>query len=200
MSSRLARSTIALRISLVALVVTSAAMPFAPNTIGWFGMRAVAGFASAVVFVIAVNSMLDRFAGHAPHLPGWGFGGVGLGIALSGGLVLALPTARWQSEWWMAAVSAAVLTACAWGMPKPAEPQPDAHLPAQLLGLLHHRARPGSSAPPPAVNVTERRSRSKRLTLRSRSSALICWDSDGPAMCNRSAARPKFSSSATARK
>ncbi len=33
-SSRLARSTIALRTSLVALVVTLAAMPFAPNTIG----------------------------------------------------------------------------------------------------------------------------------------------------------------------
>src|ERR1700754_159035 len=115
-SRRLTRSAIALRTSLVVLVATLAAMPFASNTIGWFGLRTVAGFTSAVVFVIAVNSMLDPPADHSPHLPGWGFGGVGLGIALSGVLVLALPTAGWQSAWWMAAVSAAVLSACAWTM------------------------------------------------------------------------------------
>ena len=32
-------------------------------------LRTVAGFASAVVFVIAVNLMLDH---RPPHLPGWG--------------------------------------------------------------------------------------------------------------------------------
>ncbi len=104
----------ALRASLVVLVATLAAMPFASNAFGWLGLRAVAGFTSAVVFVIAVNSMLDHLGDHSPHLPGWGFGGVGVGIALSAVLVLALPTAGWQSAWWIAAVSAAVLSACAW--------------------------------------------------------------------------------------
>jgi predicted MFS family arabinose efflux permease len=115
-SRRLTRSAIALRASLVVLVATLAAMPFATTAFEWLALRAVAGFTSAVVFVIAVNSMLDHFADHSPHLPGWGFGGVGLGIALSGVLVLALPTAGWQSAWWIAAVLAAVLTACAWTM------------------------------------------------------------------------------------
>ena len=63
-------------------------MPLLPNIIGWLLLRTVAGFASALVFVVAVNSMLDHLP---PHLPGWGFGGVGLGIALSGALVLTMP-------------------------------------------------------------------------------------------------------------
>jgi len=58
----------------------------------------------------------------------------------------------------------------------------------------------GSSDVPAWVSATERRSRSNNCTFRSRSSALICWDSDGPAMRSRSAARPKFSSSATVTK
>ena len=113
-SPRLARSSVAWRVSLAVLVVSLAAMPLLPNTIGWLVLRTVAGFASAVVFVIAVNSMMDHLP---PHLPGWGFGGVGLGIALSGALVLAMPaTAGWQGAWWMAAALAAVLGACAWTM------------------------------------------------------------------------------------
>jgi hypothetical protein len=113
-SPRLARSTVAWRVSLVVVVVTLAAMPLLPTTIGWLLLRAVAGFASAVVFVIAVNSMLDHLP---PHLPGWGFGGVGLGIALSGGLVLMMPaTASWQGAWWSASALAAVLGAGAWAM------------------------------------------------------------------------------------
>src|SRR6476620_5642165 len=115
-SNRLARSAMALRVSLVVLVATLAAMPRASNAFGWLGLRAVAGFTSAVVFLIAVNSMLDHLGDHSPHLPGWGFGGVGVGIALSGVLVLALPAAGWRSAWWIAAVSAALLSACAWTM------------------------------------------------------------------------------------
>jgi predicted MFS family arabinose efflux permease len=113
-SPRLARSTVAWRASLVVLVLTLAVMPLLHSTIGWLVLRTIAGFASAVVFVIAVNSMMD----HLPsHLPGWGFGGVGLGIALSGALVLALPAeAGWQGAWWTSAMFAAVLGAGAWAM------------------------------------------------------------------------------------
>jgi predicted MFS family arabinose efflux permease len=133
-SPRLARSTVAWRVSLVVLVVTLAAMPLLPNAIGWVVLRTAAGFASAVVFVIAVNSMLD----HLPsHLPGWGFGGVGLGIALSGALVLTVPVAAgWQGAWWTAAGLAGVLGAGAWAMrgrsgssaiPPPSPPPRRAH-------------------------------------------------------------------------
>jgi predicted MFS family arabinose efflux permease len=113
-SPRLARSSVAWRISLALLVVSLAAMPLTHNIIGWLVLRTMAGFASAVVFVIAVNSMMERLP---PHLPGWGFGGVGLGIALSGALVLAMPTgAGWQGAWWISAALAAMLAAGAWTM------------------------------------------------------------------------------------
>jgi MFS family permease len=113
-SPRLARSTVAWRTALVALVVTLATMPLLPNMIAWLALRTVAGFASAVVFVIAVNLMMDHLP---PHLPGWGFGGVGLGIALSGALVLTLPAeAGWQGAWWTSATLAAALAAVAWAI------------------------------------------------------------------------------------
>ena len=113
-SPRLARSTVAWRVSLVVVVVTLAAMPLLSNTIGRAVLRTVAGFASAVVFVIAVNWLMDHLP---PHMPGWGFGGVGLGIALSGGLVLAMPApASWQGAWWSASALAALLGAAAWAM------------------------------------------------------------------------------------
>ncbi|MFG1933860.1 YbfB/YjiJ family MFS transporter [Mycobacterium sp. NPDC048908] len=115
---RLARSTLAWRISLGVLVLTLAAMPLAPNIIGWLVLRTAAGFVSAVLFVIAVNSMMEHLP---PHLPGWGFGGVGVGIALSGALVLTLPAkVGWQGAWWTSAALAAVLSAGAWTMrPRP---------------------------------------------------------------------------------
>ncbi|HET7664592.1 MAG TPA: YbfB/YjiJ family MFS transporter [Mycobacterium sp.] len=113
-SARLARSAVAWRTSLVVVVASLAAMPLQPNIAGWLLLRTVAGFASALVFVIAVNWMLDHLP---PHLPGWGFGGVGLGIALSGALVLTMPVkAGWQGAWWTAAALAAVLGAVAWTM------------------------------------------------------------------------------------
>lgn len=114
-SGRLARSVVAWRVCLVLLVVSLAAMPLMSNTIGWALLRTVAGFTSALVFVIAVNSLLDHLAVHSPHLPGWGFAGVGAGIALSGVMVLTLPDAAgWRSAWWIAAALAAALSACAW--------------------------------------------------------------------------------------
>ena len=115
-STRLTRSAVAWRTSLIVVVATLAAMPFATNAVEWIALRTVAGFTSATVFVIAVTSMLDRLADHSPHLPGWGFGGVGVGIALSALLVLALPGSGWQTAWWTAAASAGTLSAFAWSM------------------------------------------------------------------------------------
>ncbi|KAA0095510.1 YbfB/YjiJ family MFS transporter [Mycolicibacterium sp. P1-18] len=114
-SPRLARSPLALRSSLVAVVVTLLAMPLSDSPVHWAVVRLVAGFASALVFVTAVNLMMDRLRHHSPHLAGWGFSGVGLGIAASGFLVLLLPTgADWRGAWWTVAALAAVLVVGAW--------------------------------------------------------------------------------------
>lgn len=106
-----------IRVSLVVLVATLVAMPLLGNTNGWIAMRLLAGFTSAMVFVGAVNWMVDNLRHHSPYLTGWGFGGVGVGIAVSGSLVLILPaTASWRSAWWVAGVLAAILSVGAWAM------------------------------------------------------------------------------------
>ena len=109
---RLARSIAVCRASLVVLIGSLAAMPLMDNAFGWMLLRALAGVASALVFVIAVNVLLEHLRGHPARLAGWGFGGVGAGIALSAVLVLA--TQDWRSAWWTAALSAAVFSAGAW--------------------------------------------------------------------------------------
>lgn len=90
----LVRSRAALRGSLVLLIGTLAAMPATHSTGVWIALRLLAGVASALIFVVAVSSLLGHLRDHPPHLPGWAFGGVGAGIALSGLLVLGLPPSR----------------------------------------------------------------------------------------------------------
>ncbi|MFS8099620.1 YbfB/YjiJ family MFS transporter [Lentzea alba] len=96
------------RAALVLLVMTLAGMPLTHSMAAWFVLRLLAGIASAVVFVAAVN------AG-----PGWGMSGVGVGIAVSGLIVLA--HAEWRFAWWGAAIVAALLAAWAWPL-QPARP------------------------------------------------------------------------------
>lgn len=110
LSARLAHSSVACRTALVAIVISLAAMPMTTSIPVWVGARTVAGFASALVFVVAVNTLLERL----PERAGWGFGGVGAGIAVSAALVLALPTDDWRTAWWAAAVLTAVLGATGW--------------------------------------------------------------------------------------
>lgn len=112
LSARLAHSALACRTALIAIVVSLAAMPMTTFVPVWLGARTVAGFASAVVFVVAVNTLLERL----PEKAGWGFGGVGAGIATSAALVLALPTDDWRTAWWAAAGLAALLGATGWGL------------------------------------------------------------------------------------
>src|SRR5664279_6898 len=78
-----------MRLALSASVATLALMPASHDHAAWFVLRFVGGGASALVFVFAVSTMLSHLR-HADHLVGWGFGGVGAGIALSGVLVLIL--------------------------------------------------------------------------------------------------------------
>ncbi|MCX4406822.1 YbfB/YjiJ family MFS transporter [Streptomyces sp. NPDC059441] len=113
----LVRSRALLRASLVVLTGTLAAMPATHDTAVWFALRLLAGVTSALIFVIAVSSLLSHLRGHPAHLPGWAFGGVGAGIALSGLLVLVLrPVADWRAAWWASAALAAVLAVAAWNL------------------------------------------------------------------------------------
>ena len=97
-SPRLARSVTACRWSLVVLVASLVAMAFTTNVIDWLALRLVARITSALVFVIAVNVLLDHLHGHPAHLPGWAFGGVGVGITFSAALVFVLPAnAGWRA-------------------------------------------------------------------------------------------------------
>ncbi|MGH3583334.1 MAG: YbfB/YjiJ family MFS transporter [Mycobacterium sp.] len=114
-SPRAARSPVVLRASLITLVITLLAMPLPDSPIQWTVLRLLAGFTSALVFVGAVNLMMDQLRHHSPHLAGWGFSGIGIGIAASGLVVFALPAnADWRSAWWAVGVLAAVLAAGAW--------------------------------------------------------------------------------------
>jgi len=110
-SPRLARSVAVCRASLVILVATLATMTLSTNVVEWGALRLVAGIASALVFVIAVNTLMDH--GHPAHHAGWAFSGVGIGIALSA----ALPATKdWHVAWWAAAGLAALLSAFAWNL------------------------------------------------------------------------------------
>ncbi|HSZ41165.1 MAG TPA: YbfB/YjiJ family MFS transporter [Trebonia sp.] len=120
----IARSRLALRVSLAVVVVTLALMPATRSSGAWLALRLVAGVASALLFVIASSALLARLHRRAQHLVGWGFGGVGLGIALSGALVLAIQesvrASSWQAAWWSAAILAAVLSVAGWTLrPEP---------------------------------------------------------------------------------
>ncbi|MFD4502952.1 YbfB/YjiJ family MFS transporter [Streptomyces sp. NPDC058457] len=111
----LVRSRAVLRGSLILLTATLAAMPLTHSTAVWAALRLPAGAASALVFVIAVASLLHHLREHPAHLPGWAFGGVGAGIALSGLLVLALRSVSdWRTAWWAAAALTGVLAVAAW--------------------------------------------------------------------------------------
>jgi MFS family permease len=129
---QLIRSRLALRGALVVLVVTLALMPLTDEVVLWGALRAIAGAASALVFVTAVAALFAHLSAHALHLTGWGFGGVGAGIATSGLVVFAVgQSSTWQVAWVSTAALAALLAAAAWGLqPEPPSP-PQASTPHQ---------------------------------------------------------------------
>jgi len=119
LSPRIARSHKLFQACLVAVTLSLLCMPLTVAVPGWLALRAVAGAGSALAFVIAVNALLDS----SPRHSGWGFSGVGIGIALSAALVLALPAGTdWRVSWWAAGGLAAALTVIAWRLPSPSGP------------------------------------------------------------------------------
>ena len=120
----LSRARLALRLSGVVLVITLAAMPLTRDVTAWAALRGVAGLASAVIFMVAGNAILTELADRRPHMTGWAYGGVGVGIALSGALVAVVkPIGDWQAAWWSSAALTALLLGAAWfvGVTGPAE-------------------------------------------------------------------------------
>jgi len=139
----LARSRTALRVSLVLVTLTLALMPVTRDGSVWCTLRLVAGAASALVFVIAAGTLITALRTHGDHLIGWGFGGVGAGIALSGALVLALRDAgTWRQAWWLVAALSLVLAIPAWRLPTDA--------------AVTAKQRSSSSSPSPAPSPTAR--------------------------------------------
>ncbi|WP_232524304.1 YbfB/YjiJ family MFS transporter [Nocardiopsis gilva] len=110
----LATSRVVARGSLALLVATLASMPLVTTAPAWMALRFLAGVASAVIFIVAAQALL-RTLRRNPHLSGWSYGGVGLGIALSGTVVLvAGPATSWPVFWYLSAVLALLLGAPVW--------------------------------------------------------------------------------------
>lgn len=122
-----ARSRTSLRVSAVALVATLAMMPLTTSPAAWLAARTVAGAASALIFLVASNAVLERATGDRAHLAGWVYGGVGAGIALSGALILTAGTGvTWRAAWLLATVAAVGLLVAAWPLgagPAPTPPR-----------------------------------------------------------------------------
>lgn len=118
-----ARSQTVLRVALILLIATLAAMPATHQLPIWCVLRFCAGFASAVVLVYTMNSLLTNLRGRNTELPAWGLGGIGAGIVLSGVLVLVVrAVGDWRTAWWASAVLVAVLTGIAWMLLPPVPP------------------------------------------------------------------------------
>ncbi|WIY82021.1 YbfB/YjiJ family MFS transporter [Propionimicrobium sp. PCR01-08-3] len=137
-------STTLLRTSLVLVVATLAVMPWSEGLIWFCATRLLSGLASAFVFVCLSHSAID--IGRKGGEPGLAYGGVGVGICLSGLLVLGLGTLTWDALWYVSAGLAAVLTvpACAIRLPT-VEPAPasgaGSAVPEQLPGRAGVRSR-----------------------------------------------------------
>ncbi|MET9329124.1 YbfB/YjiJ family MFS transporter [Tsukamurella sp. NPDC003166] len=109
---RLARSRMLLRASLVALVASEVAMVLAVNVPLWSAVRLIAGLASAVVFVYCAGAVAGTAAA------GVAFCGVGVGIAVSGLLVVGLgEVVGWRALWWVSAVATTLFGLFAWRLP-----------------------------------------------------------------------------------
>ncbi|GAB2633601.1 YbfB/YjiJ family MFS transporter [Prescottella soli] len=112
-----ARSRTLFRSSIVALVASELVMVAVADVRVWLVARAVAGVASAAVFVYCATAVV----GHPSA--GVTFTGVGVGIATSGLLVAVLgPVVSWNALWVVAAATTAAYAAIAWKLPPGAPP------------------------------------------------------------------------------
>lgn len=99
--------------ALVASIATSALMAFVATAYWWAVLRLVAGFASAILFVVIAVEVSTHLG--QCRLSRWNsalYAGVGLGIAVSGGLVPLFDRfGGWQAAWLGMAAVALLLAA-----------------------------------------------------------------------------------------
>lgn len=111
---RKAPKTPYLRISLAASVLSTAFMGIAASYASWFVLRFVSGVVSAFVFVLASSIVLDVLASKGKTAwSGYLYGGVGLGIFISG-LLVPLFGETWGWGWrgaWIGLAAFSVLCA-----------------------------------------------------------------------------------------
>ncbi|BDG05217.1 YbfB/YjiJ family MFS transporter [Anaeromyxobacter oryzae] len=101
----------ALRAALAATALATALGAALPSTSAWAVLRFVAGVASGLVFVLASAAALERAAARAGVI----FGGVGIGIALSGAVAALSPAwAGFEAPWLVLAAAAALLAIPGW--------------------------------------------------------------------------------------
>jgi len=108
-----------IRGSLALIVAVTIAMGLTHDFAAWVLLRAAAGVASAWALVFVSGWCLERLA-HCGH-PAYGsivYAGVGAGMALAGGLCLALMQAAASSprSWQVLGIAALVLTALTWAV------------------------------------------------------------------------------------
>ncbi|WP_206916772.1 YbfB/YjiJ family MFS transporter [Alicyclobacillus suci] len=91
----------AFRCSLCLCIATTGCMAVTSQTWLWLIVRLLSGLSSAVVFVMVSSIVMDELARHNRQaLSGVVYGGVGLGIAVTGALVPAINHAfAWQGTW-----------------------------------------------------------------------------------------------------
>ncbi len=110
--------------SVVASVVTTAAMGWTQDVALWCALRFVSGLAAAGVLVLSSAIVLDALAkAMRPHLMGAHFSGVGVGIVASG-LVVALGEGAldWRGLWFALAGVSVVLALLSLPLAKSARP------------------------------------------------------------------------------
>ena len=110
-----------LRISLIASILTTAAMAWTEFMPVWVALRFIAGLASAGAFVLAGTLVMQSLqsVGQQTRM-GVHFTGVGLGIAFSGLLLAqAGEYLGWRGGWTALALSSIALLPLCWTIPRP---------------------------------------------------------------------------------
>lgn len=115
---QITRSRWALRLGLIAMAASLALMPAAHSTSLWLSCRYVAGLCSGIVFINCAGAVLSGLRAQGHHLVGWAFGGIGVGIAASGAMVLVVREAgTWEQAWLYAAAMVALGALASWSLP-----------------------------------------------------------------------------------
>ena len=112
-------ATTGIRAGLAAIGITTLAMGMEHHVAVWLALRALAGIASAWVLIYVSAWCLERLAALGrPALSNTVFAGVGTGIALAGGLCLALMRVGAGSTraWFVLGLLSVALSAVIWGV------------------------------------------------------------------------------------